>query len=205
MSPRWDGELSGQHFAVATGGLMLPGGAGSGPPPSMRPGAPGPYSVVVLLEVVTAVAPEPRLRIQQHPDPGPPSGRGDAAQQHHAVGVAGERQGFPAFDRAVGGDPPAAPDEAARFVVAAPHMPLVGGGDRVHAATPDQGREHRVAVPAGRAHPGDVTVRADQRASFPVGEQRVLAQHLRPESRASVDGVVCCHLCHPFCVRSVPG
>ncbi len=50
-------------------------------------------------------------------------------------------------------DPAAAPDEAVRFVVAAPHEPVVGGADAVAAVSAEQAGEHGVVVPA-RARTG---------------------------------------------------
>jgi hypothetical protein len=126
-------------------------------------------------------------RFQQHADPGSAATGDDPAQHHHPADVAGEGRRFPALDHAVAGDPPAAPDQAARLVVAAPHVPHLGRGDGVDSPAADHGGEHGVGVPAGRAHPGDVALRADHRTAFPVRQQRVLAQHPRREGRGGVD------------------
>jgi hypothetical protein len=103
------------------------------------------------------------------------------------VGRHGER--LPAFGprRA---NPAAAPDQAAGLVVAPPDIPGIRRGDRVDAAAAEEPAEHRWAVPPWCAQPRDCPVRADHGATLPVGDQGVLAQHVRPErsdhERASV-------------------
>ena len=54
-------------------------------------------------------------------------------------------------------------------------------GDGVTAGAAEERSEDGVAVPAGRAHPDDVAARPEQGAAFPVGQQRVVPQHLRRE------------------------
>ena len=75
-------------------------------------------------------------------------------------------------------DPAAAPDQAVRFVVAAPHEPVVGRADAVAAVSAEQAGEHCVVVPGGRAQERDVAAGSYQGAAFAVGDQRVLAQHV---------------------------
>ena len=113
---------------------------------------PGAVRVVQLGEAVSA---ETGPWGQGDPDLGVAFDGDDAAEQDRAVRVTGERQGFPAFDDAVVGDPAAAPDHAALFVEAAPDEP-VHRGDRVPARSAEQRGEDRVAVPPWRAHPDDV-------------------------------------------------
>ena len=69
------------------------------------------------------------------------------AEDRDASGVGGERERVAAFDDRVAGRPAAAPDQAARLVVAAPHVTL-GGRDRVGAAAADQRREQRRRSPS---------------------------------------------------------
>jgi hypothetical protein len=92
-------------------------------------------------------------------------GAGQPAQHDHMVRITGKLQRFAAL-----GDPR----------ITTPHEPAARG-DRVAAVAADQRGEHPVGVPAWRAHPRDVTLRADQRPAFPVSQQSVLAQHLRCE------------------------
>ncbi|PQM49465.1 hypothetical protein C1Y40_00315 [Mycobacterium talmoniae] len=158
----------------------------TGEPPTQRPAASGPHPVVAA-EVAAGVVPEPGAGFQHDGDLGGAPHGDDAAQHHDPAGVGRKRQGFPAFDLAVVGDPVTVPDQAARLVVAAPHVPPLFGGDGVAAPAADQRGEHRVGIPARRAQPRHFPVRTDQRAAFTVGQQRVLAQHLRRECRKKVD------------------
>ena len=102
----------------------------------------------------------------------------DATEQHDPFWLAWEREGLAALGHGVGGHPAAAPDEAVRFVVAAPHEPVVGRADAVAAVSADQAGEHCVVVPGGRAQERDVASGSYQGAAFAVGDQRVLAQHV---------------------------
>ncbi|GAA5161097.1 hypothetical protein GCM10023321_44780 [Pseudonocardia eucalypti] len=95
--------------------------------------------------------------------------RVDLAEDDRAVWVAGEGEGFVALDDAGVGDPAGSPDEGVGFVVAAPDAAF-DGGDQVAASAADEVGEDRVGVPGGRAHPGELAVRADQCAAFAVGE-----------------------------------
>ncbi len=128
------------------------------------------------------VSVEPAAGVQYRLHAGVTVGGDDPAEDDRPVFLAGKGERFPAFDDAGVGDPAAAPDQRAGFVVAAPHVG-VGGGDRVPAGPAEQGTEHGVAVPPRCAHPGDVAVRADQRAAFAVAEECVLAKGLRQEPR----------------------
>jgi hypothetical protein len=62
---------------------------------------------------------------------------GDPAQQYGAMRIARERAGFAAPEDAVAGDSPAAPDQRAPLVVAAPDV-AADGGHRVVAVSSDQ-------------------------------------------------------------------
>ena len=123
----------------------------------------------------------------------------DPTQQYDVAGVAGEGQRFAAFDDSGVGDPAAAPDHRPFFVVAAPDV-TTSRGDRVLAGPADQGGEHCLAVPAGRAHPDDFAPGSDYGSAFPVGQQGVLPQHFRRE--VPVDGVGDRHFRLP--VRTAP-
>jgi hypothetical protein len=95
----------------------------SGPPQVQRAAAAGPGAVRVV-QPGEAMPAEPGPRGQGDPHRGITFHGDDAAEQDRAVRVTGERQGLPAFDDAVVGDPAAAPDHAALFVEAAPDEPL---------------------------------------------------------------------------------
>ena len=184
-----DGDVAGDQLFLAVGRSRGSRVACSRPSPVQRtrPAAPDP---VVTAEPARAVAAESGARLQQHPHASRPAAAHDAAQQHHLVGVAGKGQGLAAFHGAIVRDPAAVPDQGVRLVEAAPHVPHVGRGDGVHPAAADETGEDGVGIPARRAHPGDLALRADQRAALTVGEQRVLAQHPRREGRLEVDGLV---------------
>ena len=107
-----------------------------------------------------------------------PRRRRRSAEDRDASGIGGQRERLAAFDDRVTRRPAAAPDQAARLVVAAPHVPL-GGRHRVGAAAADQRREQRLGVPVREAHPDQVAARADDRAALTVAKQRVLAQRVR--------------------------
>jgi hypothetical protein len=105
--------------------------------------------------------------------------RNDAPEGHGAVGAGGESESVAAFnDGVVVREPTAAPDEAGVLVLAAPHKPL-REGDRVDAAAANQRCEEAVSIPAGKAQPAEVSARTNERATFPVGQQGILAQHMR--------------------------
>ena len=136
---------------------------------------------------------EPRPRLQHHPHSGVSPHRAHLPEQHDVVRSAGKRQRLAALDHGATGHPPAPPDQAARLVVAAPHVPGVRRGNRVCPAAADQRGEHRVRIPPRRAHPDQIPVRADQPAPLTVRHQRVLPQYLRAEADRIT--VIARHVC----------
>ena len=148
-----------------------------------RPAEPGVAAaagpgVAVPVEVGHGGAAVARPQVEGHGDLGGAVDRLDPAQQDGPVRVGGHGERFPAFDPGVA-DPAVAPDQAAALVVAAPHVPGVGRGDRVLAGTAEQAAEGGRAVPARHAEPRDRAVGADHGTALAVGDQRVLAQHAR--------------------------
>jgi hypothetical protein len=146
-----------------------------------RPAEPGPAAapgprLAVPGEVRHPAAPVPGSEVERHVDLGRPVDRHDLAQQHRRARVGGHGQRFPALDPGVA-DPPAAPDQAAGLVVAAPDVPGVGGADGVPPGSAKQPAENSRAVPARHAQPRHRAVRADQGAALAVRDQRVLPQH----------------------------
>jgi len=139
------------------------------------------------------VPPEPGTRLGDHAHPRRPAHGDDAAQQYHPLGVSGKRQRLTTLDHPVVGDPPGTPDEAARLVAPAPHVAHVLRGHGKGAAAADQRGEHGIGIPVGGAHPGDVPLRADESAALPVGQQRVLAQHMRGKHLLDVDALLGAH------------
>lgn len=104
---------------------------------------------------------------------------GDAAQNQRAVAARRKRERLSALhNRIAVGRPAAVPDEATGLVVSAPHVAF-DGRYGVHSRAADQRREHSIVVPARKAHPREVALRADDRAALAVCEQRVFAQDVR--------------------------
>ena len=149
-------------------------------PAQVQAAAPAGPGSVVIVESGQAVPAETRPWLQIDSHRRVAADRDHPAEQDGAVLRTGEGQCLAAFDDAVVGHPPAAPDHAALFVEPAPDEP-VHRGDRVSARAVQQCREDRVVVPPWCAHPHDVAARADDGAAFPVGEQGVFAQHMRRE------------------------
>jgi hypothetical protein len=102
----------------------------------------GPRAVVALAELVQRAVAEVAARVEYDIDASRACERRDAAQDHRSIRVAGQCERFAAFDRRVAGHPAAVPDQAPRFVVAAPHIATLWR-DRVGARAADQRREHR--------------------------------------------------------------
>ena len=174
------GELEGERQGLAAvavgprGGLLTSRPAHAGAVELTAPGA-----VVALGELVQRVLAEVPPRVEHDVDPRGPLPRDHTAQDHRPVGTRGQRERLAALDRRIVSDPAAAPDQAARLVVATPHAP-VPRGHGVGARAADQGGEHRAGVPAREAHPDEVAARADEDSALTVGQQRVLAQDMRP-------------------------
>jgi hypothetical protein len=117
-------------------GAVWPGSRlrGTGPAQPQSAGAGGPDPVVTV-GLPQRPPTESAPRVQGDADRCVPVERFDAAQQHDAVRVAGERESLLALDDAAGGDPSARPDQCLVLVEAAPHKPAVDGRDGVAAAT----------------------------------------------------------------------
>ena len=165
---------------VQRGGAAPGTGVTAAAPPHVHgAGAAGPYTVVTM-HVGQCLVAVSGAGFEAHGDRRGVFDGVDPAQQDGVGGVAGEGQRFAAFDDSGVGDPAAAPDHRPFFVVAAPDV-ATRRGDRVLAGPADQGGEHRVAVPARRAHPDDFAPRSDDGSAFPVGQQGVLPQHFRRE------------------------
>ncbi len=147
------------------------------PPQPERAAAGGPHPAG-LPELAHPVPPEAGPQVQDHPDAGGTVEGHDPAQHDRGVRVARVSQGLAALGEPAAGDPPAAPDERALFVVPAPDEALLRGHG-VYAAPADQAGEHGAGIPPGGTQPGEVAAGADQRAPFPVRHQRVLAEHVR--------------------------
>ncbi len=167
-------QRHGQGLAVGAG----PGAGRAGQPEADRAAAAGPGAARPG-QVPYRRAAERAPQVQADPQPGRALDGGDPPQQHDAAAVGGPGQGLVALGHARA-HPPAVPDERARLVVPAPDMPRVGGRDRVAAVAAGQRGEHRRAVPARGAQPGDRPVRPDDRAALPVRDERVLPQRPRP-------------------------
>ena len=119
--------------------------------------------------------------IERNLDVGVLGERLDATEDDSGLRIRGQGERLAALDRCRRRDPPAAPDQRAVLVVAAPNVSRLPGGDGVQSAAADQRCEDRVAVPAGHAHERDVAVRTDHGAALPIGDEGVLAQRLRRE------------------------
>ena len=123
---------AGRHQQAGDQSVVPVDGAGAGgcpgPPQVQRAAAAGP-GAVRFVQVGEPVSAETGPRGQGDPYRGVAFDGDDAAQQDRTVRVTGERQGFPAFDDAVVGDPAAAPDHAALFVEAAPDEPVHRGDE----------------------------------------------------------------------------
>ncbi len=180
------GDLEDQVVVLARGDRQVgaqapaddPGALGRAAPAIGQPtGASLPDTVGTASEAHHP-APETRAAVQLHVDVCRPLHRLDATQQHHPVRVPGEGQRLAALDHRARGDPAASPDQAAVLVVAAPDVVAVHRGDGVAARATEQGGEDGVVVPMRGAQEGDVTVWADECATLPVGEERVLTQRL---------------------------
>jgi hypothetical protein len=169
------GERQGKGQPIFAG----PGPCRARPAEPDRAAAPGPASAGAR-QAGHAAAPVGGPDVEQHADPGWAVERLDSPQDDGAVRVGRHRQRLPAL-RPGPAHPAAAPDEGPALVVPAPHVPGVGWGDRVAALAAEQPAEDRGAVPARCAQPRDRPVRADQRTALAVGDQRVLAQDVRPE------------------------
>lgn len=157
---------------------VRPGLGGTGQAYVQSAGAARPGASLVAVELVQGVCAEAGRRAQVDVHPGVPVDGLDPAQKDGAVPVARVDEGLAAFDDPSRGDPAAAPDEAARFVVAAPDERL-GGSDGVPAGAADEGGEHGVVVPCGGAHPDDVAAWSEERAAPAVREQGVVPQGVR--------------------------
>ena len=104
--------------------------------------------------------------------------RDDPAQNDRTIRARGQGERLTGLDdRVLLGHPAAPPDEASGLVVAAPDV-SADRRDGVFASGADQRREDCVVVPPGKAHPREVTARADEDAALAVCEQRVLAQDM---------------------------
>ena len=104
--------------------------------------------------------------------------RDDPAQNDRTIRARGQGERLAGLDdRVLLGHPAAPPDEASGLVVAAPDV-SADRRDGVFATGADQRREDCVVVPPGKAHPREVTARADEDAALAVCEQRVLAQDM---------------------------
>ena len=161
-----------RHSQPAIDGSRL---GGARPAEPRRAAAPGPDAPVPL-HGRGAAAPVPAPHVEEHRDLGRPVHRLDAAQQHRPARVGRHGERLPALGRGRA-DPPAVPDQGAVLVVAAPHVPGIGGGDGVPARAAEQRAERGGTVPARHAQPRDRAVRRDQGAALAVGDERVLAQH----------------------------
>ncbi len=152
-------------------------------PPGTRPAEPqaaaaaGPDAALTR-QVVRWLPAEARSQVERDPQPGRPVDGLDPAQQHASVRVGRQGQCLAAFGDAAR-DPAAAPDQASGLVIAAPDVARVRWRHRVAAAPAKQRGEDRRAVPVRHAEPDDRTVRIDQRAPLAVGNEGVLAQHVR--------------------------
>ncbi len=71
------------------------------------------------------------------------------------------------------------PDQAARFVVAAPDERLLDRGHGVDPGTVEQRGEHGLGVPFRGAHPDVFPARTDHHAALAVREQGVFAQDMQ--------------------------
>jgi len=194
------GQLCHQQLPVGVRAFAGAGVLGPGETPVQTPAVPAPHPSV-LVQRTGSVPAEAGAGFEHHPHPGGTVHGDNTAQQHHPVGVAGKREGFAALDDPVVGNPAGTPDEAAVFVVAAPHVAHILGGDGKGAAAADQRGEHSIGIPVGGAHPGDVPLRSDQGAAFAVGEQRVLAQHVRRVHLLHVDTFLGAHAVAPRVAR----
>jgi len=169
-------ELHDQRLGATAAGSGL--GRGGPDPAHVRvPDLGGPDAVVVEREALGRVRAVLRAQVEHHVDLRPAPHREDPAQDDGPIGTARQRQRLATFDRAVVGDPPAAPDQA-RLVVAAPDVASLGGHP-VHPLASDQGGQAGVRIPARKAHPGVVAARTDEDSPLAVGQQRVLAQYVR--------------------------
>ena len=153
-----------------------------GPAQVQRAAARGPR-VALTGDPAGTVLAESRPRIEEDPHPGVTVYRQDAAQRYGRVRVTRHAQRLTAFDDLRCGDPAAAPDQAVRLVVAAPHEGWFGRGHGVHACPADQRGKYRVRMPARHAHPDEVAPRTDHDSPLAVGQQRILGQHVERKLR----------------------
>ena len=176
---RRDGQREEQLFAVAAG----PGSLGTAPTQMQIPDASGPdTSVAVQVPHRVLVVAAARLhgdRDRRGSVDGP-----DLPQQDRAMWLGGVDKGVAAFDDPGASGPAVAPDHRCVLVVATPNAGVLGS-DGVAGLPADEGAEHRVAVPAGHAHPDDVATGPDHGATLAVGEKRVLPQDVRGKLRRS--------------------
>ena len=172
---RVQGQVQLQGAVRAYGGVPA-----ARPPHPERAAAGRPYPTG-LLELAHPVPPEAGPQVQDHPDPRGAAEGDDPAQHHRGVRVARVGQCLTALGETAAGDPAAAPDQRAALVVPAPHEARFLRGHGVDAGPADQAGEDTIRIPPGRAQPGEVAARPDQRAPFPVRHQRILTQHVRGE------------------------
>src|SRR5580704_15166807 len=133
---------------------------------------------MTMAERAQALAAELRPGIKSDPDPCAVMPGDDTTEQDRAVRVAGERQRFTALDKTLAGDPSAAPDQRAFFVVTPPYeRGLLCNGRQPFAA--HEAGEYRIPLPARCAHPYDFAPGADDSPALPISEQRVVTQGMR--------------------------
>jgi hypothetical protein len=159
--------------------VVGPGVRGTGPADPQLAGPRGP-DPLLQGQVAHRIAAEGVTELELDPHGDVALDGFEAAQEHDALGIGWIGQRVAALHFGVRADPPVAPDQGAGFVVPAPDA-RVDRADGVAAPPAGQGGEDAAVGPAGRAQPGDVAAWAAERASFAVGEERVLAQDVRRE------------------------
>lgn len=158
-------------------GLHHRGGLTAGPAHRQVTEPRPPAPPVVAAQVVEAAAPVPGPRVEHHVHRCVDVPRLHPAQQHQPPRVPGEREGLPTLDDAAGRGPSLAPDQRRVLVETAPDERFPGG-HRVASRSADQRPEHRARIPAGSAQPRHLAAGPDERAPVPVGQQRILPQHM---------------------------